>query len=673
MSEFLGYLAIGVSAGLIYGLLALGLVLVYKGSRTLNLAHPYFGLLAAFLCWWLTAKASIPPFTLLPFEENTRPRFVVAAVLALVLIGLNGWAVEHSVIRKLRDAPRLVVLVATIALSQGTLGLVLLLFNRNEEQANELRRLPAVLDTSFEIGNRVVTPAEVQVLVVVPLLGAALALFFTRTRFGVAIRAAAENREAARLLGISADRVSTFTWVAGSVMAGIAGIMITEVRGSLDLSSLSTGFLVRGLAAALVGGLTSLPGAMVGGLAVGVGESMLRLTTDDADGVPETLLFAVIIAVLLFRPGGLFGQREETEDKVAFVPAIRELPARLRQSPAARGVRVVGYALAAGLCLFSPVTGSETNGILTEVVLYAIVAVSLTVLIGYTGQMSLGHWGLTGVGAFGLANLYSRWDVPYLLALPLVVVIGMVVSLLIGLPALRIRGLYLAVATLAFNLAAEFYLFKSELIGGSTAGIIVDPPKLGPFDLDDPSNRPMFAFSVLCLVLCLVVARNLGRSRTGRGFFALRENEKAAATLGVDLTRYKLYAFAVSGGMASLAGALFATLLDRTESTLWTTGRSLVLVSMVMIGGLGSLLGSVAGAFVVFGLPRLLEFSNPWIVPIGTGALLIVVIVRLRGGIAGMLLRGRTEIVSTLDELSAAGGRPGATPSDRGRDPALAD
>src|SRR5687768_609417 len=219
MNQLVAYVAIGVSAGLVYGLLALGIVLIYKGSRTLNFAHPYFGLLCAFVCWWLTARASF-----LPFDAGTRPRFVVAAVLSLVLIGLNGLVLEHQVIRRLRNAPRLVVLVATIALAQGSLGLVQLLFERNQE-AQTLRTLPTVLHASFQMGTKVVTGAELQVLLVTPIICVAAVLFFTRTKFGVAVRAAAENGEAARLLGISAGRVSAFTWVAGSVLAGIAGIL----------------------------------------------------------------------------------------------------------------------------------------------------------------------------------------------------------------------------------------------------------------------------------------------------------------------------------------------------------------------------------------------------------------------------------------------------------------
>lgn len=675
MTDFLSYFTIGLTQGLVYGLLALGMVLIYKGTRVLNLAHPYFGLQTAFLCWWLTAKASFPPFSWLPFGNDSGGRFAIAVVISLALAALNGLFIEKRIMRELRHSSRLIQLVATIALAQGTAGLVLLIFNRTEEQAAVARRLPGVFESlRFEIGTRSVTSADLLILVVTAAIGVAAAVFFTRSKFGVAVRAVAENREAARLLGISADRVSAFVWIVGSLLAGVAGILITMKRGSLDVGSLSTGFLIRGLAAALVGGLTSLPGALVGGVFIGVMEAMTQWQTDNMAGGPELFLFVVILLVLTLRPQGLWGQREQTEDKVAFVPAIRDLPARLRGIPAARGVRLLTPIMIAFVVGLSLVTGPGTNGTFTRVAVFAMVGVSLTILMGYSGQMSLGHWGLCGVGAFSMANLYTRVGMPFFIALFLTVLVGMALSLVIGLPALRIKGLYLAVATLAFNLFVEFYLFKSDLFGGSTAGVSITPPKLGPVDLDSTTSRPLFLVTFALLLLMLVVARNLLHSRTGRGFLAIRENEKAAATLGVGLTQYRLLAFAVSGGMAALAGALYGMELGISQADAFPAEYSLALVAMVLIGGLGSLAGPIYGAFIVFGLSRLLEFENRWIVPIGTGVLLLLVITRAKGGIAGLVQKMRHGVVETLASFDERGDRgsddvsgPAAVPATAGR------
>lgn len=669
MSTFVAYIVLGISQGLIFGLLALGLVLVYKGSRILNLAHPYFGLLCAFLAHWLTAEVGF-----LPFEKGSVARFCIAAPLALALVGLNGWSIEHTLIRKLRGAPRLVGLVLTIALAQGTLGLVGLIFTRTEDQFFRPRELPALFTARIQVGDLVLTAGSIQVFIAVPLIALGLAAFFKYTRFGVAVRAAAENGESARLLGISVDRVSSFTWVAGSVLAGISGLLITVQRGGLEITTLSTGFLVRALAAALIGGLTSLPGALIGGLAVGISEGILQFflaTTTPPQFVaeilkPELLGFLIVILVLIFRPGGLFGQREETEDKVAFVPTLRELPAKLRTSPAARWLGRFGLALMLiTSALVSLATGSRTNGILVSVVVFAMVAVSLTILMGFTGQISLGHWALVGVGAFATAGLFSRAHVPFFLTLPLVVLIGMAVSLVIGLPALRIRGLYLAVVTLAFAFFCEFTIFKTTFIAGSQSGVRWTPPTFGPLDLSAPSSRPLFLFSVVMLLLTLWVARNLARSRTGRSFYALRENEKAAATLGIDLTRVKLLAFAVSGGIAALAGSIHAMNNPTVAAPSFPATTSLVLISVVMIGGIGSLQGAVFGAFLVAGLPSLIELPSYWgryAVPIGTGILLLIVIVRAKGGIAGLVQEIRFRLVRGLVEMAETPPAPPPAP-----------
>ena len=670
MQLFLSYLAIGVTEGLVYGLLALGLVLIYKGSRTINFAHPYFGLLTVFVCWWLTAKASFFPFTLMPFAAGSRPRFVVALLLSLVFIGAYGYSVERGIMRRLRRAPRVVALVATIAIGQGLLGLVTILFNRTQKQQAEFRTIPSLLNVQFVIGKRVITGANITVLIVTVMVCAAAAYFFTRMKFGVAVRAAAENGDAARLLGISADRVAAFVWIVGSVLAGVAGILVSQVKGGgVDVTTLSLGFLVYGLTAALIGGLTSLPGAVVGGLIVGITKEMLTwaFTKPTQQGLPELALFVFVIAVLILRPGGLFGQSEGTEDKVGFVPVLRDLPLHLRGSTAAKIYRGFAVLVVALVIAKSFTTTAANTGLITRMLALAIVGVGLTVLMGYSGQISLGHAALAGVGAFATANFVTRMHVPYLLALVLAIGVGMLVSLVIGLPALRIRGLYLAIVTLGFNLACQVYLFKQGFLGGSSAGRDLEAPKLGPLDLGNSNNRPMLLFTFVCLGLVLVVARNLASSRTGRGFFALRENEKASATLGVRTTRYKLLAFVVSGGIAALGGALFATSLGHVTSSDYEANLSLVLIAIVMIGGLGSPYGAVFGVLVIRGIPDLVKFDNLWVVPIGSGILLIIVIVRARAGLAGLAAFIRAQAVAAIDKpLSARSKREVSSPTPPG-------
>ncbi len=676
MSRFLGFGSLGVIQGMTYGVIALGMVLIYKGTRILNFAQAFMGLFAAYLCWYLTGtpgslatglgqgletgpvflKWLEYPLLLFPFDVGTKPRFAIAAFWALVLIAFSGRSLERDIMRRLERAPRLVTLVATIAVGTGFLGTTQLLFERTDDTTG--KSLPTLLPSSvhFDIGALTVTAGYVQILIVVPIVALAAAAFFKYTKFGVAIRATAENRDAAQLLGISARRVSSFTWTTGAFVAGLAALLIVPARGSLDVASLSTALLVRALAAALVGGLTSLPGAFVGGIVVGVAEFLTRWQTA-TPGVPEMVFFGIVIAVLIFRPGGIFGKREAIEDVVAFIPAIRDLPSKLRELTVSRRAQwtfvVVGILLVSAISL---ATGPFTNGVLIEVAVYAIVGVSLTVLIGYAGQISLGHWALAGVGAFAFGNLYDHSPVPFPLVFPLVILIGMTVALAIGLPALRIRGPYLAVVTIAFALACSQWIFTSKIVARGTTGVTATPVDYGWLDFTSNTNRPLFFLAFACFLLCVWVAHNFKRSRTGRGFFSLRENEKAAATFGIDLTRYRLLAFMLSGGMAALAGAVLALRAGTggVSAIDFPAETSLLLVAMVIIGGLGSLVGSALGAFLLFGVrPLLAEALGdpvwvPYAVTFGAGIALILVLTRARGGLAGLFFLPRDPVVAGL-------------------------
>ncbi len=707
MTEFLSFLVLGVIQGLTYAVVALGMVLIYKGTRVLNFAQPFMGLFGAFLCWYLTgnpqtATAGIGqgivtgpgfikwleyPTLLFLFDVGTKPRFIVAAFWSLLLIAVIGQRLRNDVMRHLEKAPPLVGLVATIALLQGFLGLTQILFSRTESQATVGKSLPVLLpeSVSFNIGVFRVTSAYVLILIVVPVVAAAAALFFKYTKFGVAIRATAENRDAAQLLGISADRVSNFTWLIGGFLAGLAALLIVPAAGSLDVSTLSFALLVRALAAALVGGLTSLPGAFVGGIVVGVAEFLTRWQTATL-GVPEVVFFLIVIGVLAFRPGGIFGLSERVQEIVALAPSIRDLPQRLsrhRLSTWARATAVaVGVMLVAAISL---ITGPFTNGVLTEVVVMAIIGVSLTVLIGYAGQISLGHYALAGVGAFAAGNLYDLGPVPFPLVFPAVIVIGMVVALVIGLPALRIRGPYLAVVTLAFALACSQWIFNWDTVARGTTGVTMTPRDYGWLNLASETNRPLFLFAFAFFLLCAWVAYNFKRSRTGRGFFSLRENERAAATFGVELTRYRLLAFMLSGGMAALAGSILGLRQRSFAAIDFPVVESILLVAMVIIGGIGSITGAALGAAFLFGLRPLLAeaFGDaawvPYVVNFGAGGALILTLTRARGGLAGLLYLPRDPVVEGILEhdrefresveegsKTQTSGRPKTAPAPKG-------
>ena len=676
MSEFFSFLVLGIIQGMTYGVVALGMVLIYKGTRVLNFSQPFMGLFAAFLAWYFagtpgssvlgtgqgieTGPVAIKwlkyPMFLFLFDVGTKPRFLVAAFWALVLIAFTAWRLEQDIMRHLEKAPRIIALVATIALLLGFVSTTSLLWNRTEEQASAPKALPVLLPEgwSFQVGALRVTSSYVLILIVVPVLALAAGAFFKYTKFGVAIRAAAENREAAQLLGISARRVSSFTWIVGGFLAGVGALLIVPSRGSLDPASLSFGLLISALAAALIGGLTSLPGAFVGGIVIGVAEFLTKWRSSTV-GVPALVFFGIVIAVLIFRPGGIFGVPERLAEVASLAPSMRELPRRLRQRGVTSRARwtfiLVGIML---VSMASVATGPFTNGVLIDVIVFSIVGVSLTLLIGYAGQISLGHWALVGVGAFAAGNLYDHSPIPFPLVFPLVFLIGMAVALVIGLPALRIRGPYLAVVTLAFALACYQFIFRLNSIAHGTTGVTFTPQKYGFLNFTSDTNRPLFFFAFAVFLACAWIAYNFKQSRTGRGFFSLRENEKAAATLGVELTRYRLLAFMLSGGIASLAGAVFVLRQGSVAALDFPVEVSVLLVAMVIIGGLGSITGAALGAFFLFGMQRLLSeaLGDPvWIayaVQFAAGGALIAVLTRARGGLAGLFFLPRDPVVTGI-------------------------
>jgi branched-chain amino acid transport system permease protein len=292
--------------------------------------------------------------------------------------------------------------------------------------------------------------------------------------------------------------------------------------------------------------------------------------------------------------------------------------------------------------------------VLIDVTVFAIAGVSLTLLVGYAGQISLGHWALVGVGAFAAGNLYDRGPIPFPLVFPLVVIIGMVVALLIGLPALRIRGPYLAVVTLAFALACLRWIFTHRAIAHGTTGQTMTSQDYGWLNLRSDTNQPLFFFAFAMFLLCAWVAHNFKKSRTGRGFFSLRENEKAAATLGVELTRHRLLAFMLSGGMAALGGSIYILRQGSVAAQHFPLEFSILLVAMVIIGGLGSITGAALGAFLVFGARTLLleavgdRVWVTYVVVFAVGFALILVLTRARGGLGGLFFLPRDPVVQGI-------------------------
>jgi ABC-type branched-subunit amino acid transport system ATPase component/ABC-type branched-subunit amino acid transport system permease subunit len=628
-----GVLVTGLLIGLTYGVLAAGLVLVFRSSGVINFAHAETGALGAALLARMVTDGGVP--------------WAVALPVALAVGAAVGAVVEVSVVRRLRAAPRVVLLVATLGVSQ----LLLVAQFSLPEAAQSGALFPVPFERTVELGAGIVLDASAFLaLGLVPAAVVVLALFLERTPTGLAVRAAADNREAAELAGISTARTSTLVWSLAGALAVLTvvlsnGLLRTRV-GDIDLG-LGPGLLLRALVAALVARFVSLPLALAAGIVLGVVDAVVLVNVASAQGIVDAGLFVAVLLLVLYRAvrdGRLRGGDDAVQ--LAGLTAERPIPAVLRQTWWAPRLGLLTWSVAGLLALCVPLLGLDAGQLqaASRVPLFAIVGLSLVVLTGWAGQLSLGQVALYGLGAFTCAALVER-GVPFPAAVAQATIAGVLAALVIGLPALLVRGLFLAVTTLAFAVAASSALFQSSLFVGESRVATVDPGTLLGLDLRNGTTYYYLCLAAL-LVCCLAVSA-LRRSGAGRAIIAVRANADRAASMTLSPAVVRLSAFAVSGGLAAFAGALLAGLQRSISSAQFPVFDSLVVVALVMIGGVGSVAGAVLGALWVFGLPALLGGGD--VVRLLTSAIgLLVLLLYLPGGLRSLLLLARDGLLDAV-------------------------
>ncbi|MEO7428454.1 MAG: ATP-binding cassette domain-containing protein [Acidimicrobiales bacterium] len=635
---------LGLVTGLTYGLLGLGLTLVYRTTRILNFAHGEIGALPAALIPILVINHGWPYWAVLP--------------LALGLSAILGALTELLVIRRLSKAPRLILLVATIGVSQ-----ILLVLNLVIPRTGDLARssFPTPFEWSFKIGSYFVSPGQVAILLVSPLVLVGLSSFLNRTTVGMASRAAAENSDAAELAGVPVHRVSLLVWTVAGLLAGVSAILVGPTKPLLTNVALGPSLMLRALAAAMIGGLVSLPRVFVGGIAIGILEALVTFNYPTG-GTLELALFLVVVVSLVARRN--LGQlaRGGEESSWSLAGAVRALPPRLARRVDVIRARRGALVAAAVIAFVAPLPfGSSQHVLMTSVVLSALMGLSLVVLTGYAGQVSLGQFAFVGLGAVVGGRMLQLGYVPWM-AMLYSVLAGGVAALIIGIPALRIRGLFLAVTTLAFAVATSTWVFgQSWLVRLSGSQVSTTIPRPVFFGIDMQRTRNYYW---LCLAIFVVVATMVHRLRTsgiGRAMLAVRDNEPAAATLAVSPRRVKLTAFVLAGMIASLGGYLYGGLLVTFSSGSFGPVESLNLLAMVIFGGVTSITGAVIGAMWVRGIPFFFG-ANIGLISSGIGLLLVLLL--LPGGVAALLFRLRDRLVTALtgEEVdrvasSADGGR----------------
>jgi branched-chain amino acid transport system permease protein len=623
-----GILVRGVIIGGLTALLSFGIALVYRANRIVNFAQGDLGLVPAIGAVLLIVSVGVP--------------YLVALGLGLALAVGLGALVQFAIIRRFATAPRLILTVATLGLAQllVALGLALPALAHNAfpgvfDDPSPPTTYPAPVPFSFEIAPIIFNAGQVIAVAAVVACSVALAAFFRFTNLGTAVRASAENADRALLLGIPVRRIQLVVWTIASVLA-FAAVFLRAGAFGLSLGSvLGPALLVRSLAACVMGRMTNLPLILASAVTLGVVEQAIVWDTEGS-ALVAPILFLIVLAVLLLQRRDKF-TRVESLSSWKVVTDVRPIPPELGRLPEVRWViRGLAAALAATVVALPLVLSASRVNLAGVIVIFAMVGVSLVVLTGWSGQVSLGQVGFVAIGAIVGAWVTSvqGWDLA--VALLVAGLVGAAASAVIGLPALRIRGLLLAITTLAFAQAVATFGLNRTQLAWLPRGHIDRPPLLGLVPIE--SEAQYYYFTVACLLGVLAVTRRVRRSRVGRVMIAVRENDQGAQAYGVNPVRAKLTAFALSGFIASLAGAVFVHHQQGLGIQPYGTEQSLVVFTMVVIGGLGSLPGAVLGALYVKGVQYFLPAELSFF---AGGVGLLLVLLTLPEGLGSLFYKGR--------------------------------
>jgi len=585
-----GTLVLGALNGLVIGLLAVGLVLVFRSNRFLNLAHAQLG--------------ALPALLLAKFVLDWGWGWAEAFPLAVALGVATGVVVDRAFVRRMRarTTSTVTLLLLSVGIAQLLLALTLVPALIPNGSRLNAKGYPLPFQSHLRVGGVVLGGQYVLTLVLAPALILALAAFLKYSVMGKMIRAAAGNPDAARLCGISTSRVSTVTWAIAGGLAAIAAILQAPALGGASGASLGPDLLLLALGAAALGGFASILGALVGGLLIGITDQVTLAVTHRA-GTAEVAVFILILGIVLSR-GRVISTAFTSDAAVSHDRSPTEVPpeVRTRAIVARRPLWLGGGALAIALLApLLPYFRSENHRFeLALVLVYAIVAVSLTVLIGWGGQVSLGHFAVVGVGAFVAARLIpDGWSLPVVLVGAGLCGAGIMV--LVGIPALRVRGFALAVTTLGLAVIAPDWLFRQGWFGSSQPfGIDLKAPAIIA-GLGHPSSQIGVYYAALA-VLALVVlgVRSLRAAGPGRLSIAVRDNERAAAAFGITPATLKLAILGLSGFIAAMGGVLWADAWRTVAASQFPPELNLSVLAAPVIGGLGSAGGAVAGAVILY-------------------------------------------------------------------------
>ncbi len=622
-----GIVARGALFGAATGLLAVGLVLTYRTTRVINFAYGAMGTLGGAMAVSLTV--------------GKHWNWAVAAVVGIAAGVAAGALIERFVIRRFATAPRLVLTVATIGLAQLLGGLALYLPQWFGAPSVIPRVQNSLSDHKFNLDPVAFSANDLILLAAVPVVLVLLGWFLFRTEAGMAVRGMAENMHRARLLGIPVNQLSLLLWSVTGGVAALAVVLQAPSAGVPLTAAAGPTILLPALAAAVVVGMRSMAGAFVAAVLLGILDQLV-LWNVDRQAPTSVVLLVVIVAALLFQRRS-WHRAEQGESSWSVVGVGHGLPRAYARLSEVRLAKLVGIVVVAGLVVALPLLGTDSQvnfGTLT--LAYALVALSLVVLTGWGGVVSLGQVGVMGVGAVVTANLIADHNSDLFVALGLSALAGGAIAVVLGLPALRVSGQFLAVTTLAFAVAMELYFLNPANYASLLPAAYFRPKLWGVANLEN--ERWLYALGVALVVAGVYVVHNLRVARAGRTIAATRDNDRGAAAAGINTVETRLAAFVFAGMLAGIAGGLHATALRGIGQSTYPAATSLLGFSMAVIGGASSIGGALAGVVLV----QWAGYLFPQAQLLLTGVGLLVILLVMPGGLAQAFERVRDALVHRL-------------------------
>ena len=604
MEQVLQFGLLGLGIGALYALASQGLIVIYRGAGVLNFALGAIGMVGAYVEWELNTQHGVP--------------FAISLAVGIAVSAAIGAACHLLVMRQLWSASPLVRVIATLGILITLQSLAVIRYGSSA----------LVVDSSlpngiWHLGGSVSLAQDRFILLVVAVVVAiVLTVVYRATPFGLGTSAVAENPRAAASLGWSADTIATANWALGSALAGTAAILVAPIVTLQP--AVMTNLVLAATAAALVAGFRSFPIALVAGLAIGITQSELNRFVDQP-GLGQAVPFAMIVVWLVLR-GQALPLRDFVHTRMPTVGSGR--------------VSWVSLVISGALTIWVlSVVNLQWQSAITTVFAVGTVLLSIVILTGYTGQLSLGQYALAGFGAWVAGRLSATYDIPFLLALLIGVVATIPLGVLFALPAVRTRGINLAIVTLGLGTAIELMLFSNNDYTGGLGGTQVPFPALFGYDISSILNPLRWGiFNVAVFIVVGLMVANLRRSATGRRLIAVRTNERAAAALGVQVAGVKLYAFALSAAVAGLGGVLIAFNSTSIGYANFTSLTSIAFVGYVMLGGIGYVMGALVGGTLAPGGVNAQIFNSFGVgfgeyVPLVGGVLLVVFVLLNQNGI----------------------------------------